>query len=155
MKQREIPQAPIVTRMQDEDLDAVIEFGLSTPELQTGTGSPQFYSKETLSRWINSPNGILLIAKVDGQFAGFSITAYNPDSRDGYIHCITTVDTHRGTGLGRRLLEQTLSQLEHVGCNHVYCLVRTNNKKTQSFFKKNGFEIGKAFHYVERMLPRP
>lgn len=58
-----------ISRMTETDLDEVIAMGLATPEIQTGTDSPQFYYKETLQRWIQSTNGILLVARVDGNLS--------------------------------------------------------------------------------------
>ncbi len=142
-----------IEKMKLEYLDSVIELGLSTPELQTGTKAPQFYSKETLKNWIKSVNGILLTALVKDNFAGFSITAYNPDSRDGYIHFIAIRDEYRRIGIGSKLLIYTLNELEKLGCNHVYGLVQIGNESTKKFMRNHGFEIGEAFNYVQRVLP--
>lgn len=142
-----------IKRMEPKYLDSVIELGLSIPELQTGTSAPQFYSKETLNKWVKSINGILLTALVEDTFAGFSITAYNPDSRDGYIHFIAIKDNYRRIGVASKLLAYTLSELEKLGCNHVYGLVQINNESTKKFMRNHGFEIGEAFNYAQRALP--
>ena len=140
-----------VEKMKPEHLDWVIELGLSTSEFQTGTDAPQFYSKETLSRWIKGPNGVLLTALVNNNFAGFSITGYNPDSRDGYIHCIVVNGSYRKKGIGGNLLENTLSELKTKGCNHIFALVKEDNDDTKRFFERHNFEIGGAFNYTERV----
>lgn len=144
-----------IRRMQQTDIEKVAELGSSLEELQTGTESPQFYSEETLSRWIKSPNGILLVAEVKGVFAGFSLTAYNPDSRDGYIHTICVAPEFGRQYIGSHLLEKTLIELhEKTDCNHVYGLIRPTNKPSKKLFEKHGFIVGKTFSYVDRELPQ-
>ena len=142
-----------IERMKSEYLDNVIDLGLSTPELRTGTNASQFYSKKTLTNWIKSEKGILLTAMMEDNFAGFSITAYNPDSRDGYIHFIAIKEKYRRMGIASKLLTYTLDELEKLGCNHVYSLVNMNNENTKKFFKNHNFEIGETFSYVQRTLP--
>jgi ribosomal protein S18 acetylase RimI-like enzyme len=150
----EQPLRADITKMQEGDLDQVISLSSSSTELQTGTNSPQFYSRETLSRWIQSLNGILLVAKVNDVFAGFSITAYNPDSRDGYIHTVDVAPQFQSKGIGSQLIDKTLVELERTDCNHVYCLIQPTNESSKALFSKFGFEVGEAFNYVERELPR-
>ena len=140
--------------MNSEHLDEVIQLGLNTPEFHTGTTVPQFYSKLTLEKWVQSPHGVLLVAFIEDNFAGFSLTAYNPDSRDGYIHCVALKKEYQWKKLGSQMLEYTLAELEKMGCNHVFGLVQTNNQETLKFMRKHGFEVGEPFHYVQRTLPR-
>lgn len=143
-----------VRKMETKDLDEVIALGLSTPEIQTGTASPQFYFRETLERWIQSPNGILLVAEDSGRIAGFRIASYNPDSRDGHLNVTIVRKEYRRSGIGSKLLDETLTRLEELGANHVYCQVQEDNEDTLQFFRKHGFEIGRKFFRVEQNLPR-
>lgn len=143
-----------VRKMEARDLDQVIKIGLSTPEIQTGTGSPQFYFRETLENWIQSPNGILLVAEDARRIIGFRIASYNPDSRDGHLHVTAVKEQYRRLGIGSKLLDDTLNRLEELGANHVYCEVQEDNENTLRFFRKHGFEIGNKFYRVERNLPR-
>lgn len=142
-----------ILKMKIEYLDRVIKLGFSTSEFQTGTETPQFYSKQTLAKWINSPNGILLVAKSSGdEFAGFSITAYNPDSRDAYVDCIVVVDKFRRKGVGDKLLAKTFEELKNTDCNHIYCLVEQYNGISKRFFEKHDFKTGNLFYYTDKML---
>ena len=143
-----------VRKMEAKDLGEVITLGLSTSEIQTGTASPQFYFRETLERWIKSPNGILLVAKDRGRIAGFRIASYNPDSRDGHLHVTVVREEYRRSGIGSKLLDETLTRLEELGANHVYCEIQEDNEVTLEFFRKHGFEIGSKFFRVERNLLR-
>ncbi len=142
-----------IRAMEASDLDAVIEMGTSTAEFDTSTDSPQFYSRETLERWIASPNGVLLVAESGSEVIGFRLAAFNPDSRDGYLHTIAVKQSYRDQGIGTQLMTETLRRLESLGCNHVVGLVQEGNDSTLGFLRKNGFDIGAKFHYCDVSLP--
>jgi ribosomal protein S18 acetylase RimI-like enzyme len=146
--------AVTIRAMEMGDLDAVIEFGTSTAEFDTSTDSPQFYSRATLEKWISSPNGVLLVAQSGPEVVGFRLAAYNPDSRDGYLHTIAVKQAYRNQGIGTQLMAETLRRLEAMGCNHVVALVQEGNDSTLGFLRKNGFGIGGKFHYCDVSLPQ-
>lgn len=143
-----------IRSMEARDLDSVIVMGTSTEEFDTGTESPQFYSRATLEKWIQSPNGVLLVAEYNTEIVGFRLAAYNPDSRDGYLHTIMVKKEFRGKGIGGLLMDETLRRLMALGCNHVVALVQEGNDSTLGFLRSNGFDIGGKFHYCDVTLPR-
>ena len=136
------------------ELDEVINLALNTQEFQTGTESPNFFYKKTLIKWIKSKkkNGILLVAKKNKEVIGFMITSYNVDSREAYMHTIVVKKKYRNIGAGGKLLKQTLIKLKKLGCNHIFGVVKENNKSTLKYLQKHGFSIGKRFKYVDKML---
>ena len=155
-KKEGISPQSMIAPMTIEDVEQVMEIGFQTPEFQTGTGAPQFYSKEALERMLNSKDCILLTARVDGKLAGFVLTTIMPASRDAYIHSVVVSKAFRRQGIASQLLEETLTNLEKrvEDCNRVYCDVRTDNKISERLFRQHGFTIGETFHYSELMLPR-
>lgn len=155
-KSADLSPKPAVTirAMELRDLDAVIALGTSTAEFDTSTESPQFYSRATLEKWISSPNGVLLVAESGPDVIGFRLAAYNPDSRDGYLHTIAVKQAYRNQGVGTQLMAETLRRLEVLGCNHVVALVQEGNESTLGFLRKNGFDVGGKFHYCDVSLPR-
>lgn len=138
-----------ISKMSTSDIDEVIKLGLSTREIQTGTSSPQFYSKETLSKWVNSPTDALLVAKKGTELVGFSLAAYNPYSRDGYLHVKIVNENYRKEGIGSKLLEKTIELFKKQGCNHIFATVKPDNISTLNLLRKHGFEVGEQFNYVE------
>jgi ribosomal protein S18 acetylase RimI-like enzyme len=134
------------------DLNRVEKIGLKTAEFKTGTSAPQFYSYRTLKGWVKSKKGILLVAEMNGKMVGFGITAYNPDSRDGYIHCLINFSKNRKRGVGKVLIKETLDSLTGMGCNHVFALVKNWNDPAQNLFSRAGFEVGDLFRYCEKTL---
>ena len=141
-----------IRRMRKEDVDEVIKLAINTKEIKTGTGSPQFYSKKTLLKWINGPSDILLVAKKQGNVVGFSLAAYNPYSRDGYLHVSVVREENREEGIGSEMLKTTLETMARQGCNHVFAMAKPDNVPILNLLRKHGFEVGEQFNYVERTL---
>ena len=139
-----------------KDVEKVMEIGFNTPEFETGTGAPQFYSREALERMVKSEDCIMLTARVEGELAGFIMTTIMPASRDAYIHTIVVKRSLRKQGIASQLLEEALTRIEKrpEDCNHVYCDIRTDNEISERFFRKHGFTIGETFHYADLMFPR-
>ncbi len=146
--------------MQENDLLWVVELGQNTPEFKTGTEAAQFYSVGTLERWIKDPNGVTLIAEIEGKRTGFLLGYYMEGPNDGYINCIVVDETHRREGVGSALQEKALTEFEKKGpeghrCNHVFCVVNESDKLMFNLMKKMDFDFSETnFRYVETMLPR-
>lgn len=148
-----------IRNMQQKDLDWVVQLGLSTPEFKTGTESAQFYSFDSLQRWIKDPNGVTLVAETEDQKTGFLLGYYLTGPNDGYINCIVVGQKFRGRGVGELLQESALDAFESKGskdhkCDHVFCVVGEGDNPMLGLMRKAGFEIGRKFHYVDIMLPR-
>lgn len=150
---------PKIRKMMEEDLEWIIQTGVNTPEFKTGTGVIQFYSKDTLKRWINDDNGITLVAEIDDQKAGFLLGYYMSEPNDGYVNCTVVDQDHRRRGIGRILQEIALNEFSQMGieghkCDHVFCVVNETDEAMLRLKKEVGFEVGDKFHYVEIMLPK-
>jgi len=148
-----------VRQMRENDLDWVIELGQETPEFKTGTEAVQFYSHESLSRWVDDLNGVTLVAEVEGKLAGFLLGYYMAGPNDGYINCTVVDKEFRRRGLGEMLQDSALAEFEGKGpeghkCDHVFCVVSETDEPMLNLKRKVGFEVGSKFYYVETMLPR-
>lgn len=148
-----------ITKMSPTDIDEVITMGLNTPEFQTGTEAAQFYSKETLERWVGHEDGVTIVSRVEKKLAGFFLGYYMEGPNDGYMNCIAVASEYRNQGIGGQLLESALSEFEQKGvgnirCDHVFGVTEEDNMETLQFLEKHGLQKGKKFYYVETMLPR-
>ena len=74
-----------VQKLSKEDIPEVVSLGLSTQELHMQDETPIYYTKEDLERFIQSSNDIALVAKVDGNFAGYRLATFNPYLREAYL----------------------------------------------------------------------
>jgi len=141
--------------LKEEDITTLRSIGLNIPEFSVGTETPSFYSEEALRRMSQSPDCIVLVAKVKDEIAGFILTSLLVPARDAYIHTVAVTEKYRKQGLAGELLERTLSEIKsrQPEVNHVFTDIQTENGPSLSLFKKYGFEIGREFHYVDMMLP--
>ncbi|WKZ57077.1 MAG: GNAT family N-acetyltransferase [Bdellovibrionota bacterium] len=144
-----------VDEMLSADLAEVIALGESIPEFRTETEAAQFYSRETLERWLTEPTGVALVSRDGGVVVAFVLAQYMPASRDGYLNVITVAESLRGKGgLAEGLLERAFQILERKGCDHVFGSVQDSNERALRFFEKRGLQRGDTFRYVEAMLQR-
>jgi|SRR3989304_7083499 len=151
---------PISVRvMQENDLEWVTDLGQNTPEFKTETSAAQFFSLETLRRWVKDPNGVTLVAEIDGQSVGYLLGFYMTGPNDSYINCTVVEGKYRGKGVGHELLNKALEEFSQKGpeshkCDHVFCFVKEDDEAMLNLKRDVGFEIGAKGHYVEIMLPR-
>lgn len=127
-------------------------------EVDTGTGAPQAYSRETLTSAIEEPkDSILLVAlSEDREVIGFSLSSILSDLKDAYLHSLVVDQSFRGQGVARALVGRTLDMLEQTtGVNHPFCVVKTSNIASQGLLESEGFARGEEpFYYYDRTLPR-
>ena len=142
----------VIRKMRQADIPDVIELGEETPEIKTGTSLPQFYGREMLMRWIKRRQSILLVAEVDGLFAGFRIADYNPAAQSGYLEMIAVKNKFRNQGVGKKLTEETLRRLKKMGCDNVWCIIQAKNKRAQAIYESYGFVRGDPFFAYEKKL---
>ena len=138
-----------IRAMTPGDIPEVIALGLITPELQDHEESA-FFSHEQLLRAMGSPDDLYLVATANGQFAGFSITTYNPHSRIGYLMDISIKAPFRKSGIGKMMLDHILEKLKALNCEWYWCLVHEDNLKMQSIMQRRGFAKGRKFFVMDR-----
>ena len=143
-----------VEQMSEHDIEQVIAIGTTTSEFNTGTNAQQFYGTQTLKRWVKDPNGVTLVAKIGDNFTGFALGYYMTGPNDGYINCIVVDPGYRKKGIGKILLQQVLSGFKSKSerCNHIFCVVESDNTRALNFFRSQGLEIGREFRYLEKMI---
>ena len=143
----------IIDQMSETDVENVIALGLQIPEFRTGTDAQQFYSAQTLRKWVTDKNGVTLVAKKEDQIVGFALGYYMSGPNDGYLNCIVVLPEYRRNSIGKMLLQEALSQFKSKGrCNHVFGVVKADNARAVGFFRRQGLKVGETFRYIEMML---
>lgn len=141
-----------VRRMRPEDVGAVMALGIKTIEIQTGSDLEQFYSQESLLRWLRRRDSILLVAYVGSDFAGFRLADYNPANRLAYLEMVAIHPAFRMQGVWRALFNKTIKILRDKGCEQVWCIVREDNDAMQAILKREGFSPGTVFRSYEKNI---
>ena len=89
------------------------------------------------------PAYFALVAERGGEGLGLALYFYTFSTWRGrrgvYIQDLHVVETERGSGLGRRLVEAVAAHARRDGCTHLRLAVALDNKKARGFYKKLGF----------------
>jgi ribosomal protein S18 acetylase RimI-like enzyme len=80
---------------------------------------------------------MFLVAEVDDGIAGTVMAGY--DGHRGWIHHLAVADAHRGSGLGRALVERAETALSSLGCPKVQLQVRPDNTGVVEFYERLGY----------------
>lgn len=62
------------------------------------------------------------------------------DGRRGWVYHLAVATTYRGTGVGKRLVEECLSGLRQAGIRRAIILVAGDNPVGRKFWLRNGWE---------------
>ena len=112
----------------------------------------QGFSQEldTLSQMYGAPRGVLLLGKIDGGLAG--CVAVRPiDASACELKRLYVRSRHRGTGLGRRLMEAALQAARELGYTRVRLDTLPQMAAAQRLYESLGFLDIPAYH--EKPLP--
>lgn len=84
-------------------------------------------------------------------FLGFSTFSAQPRLN---VHDLCVLRTHRGQGIGRRLLQAVLDTARGAGCSAVTLEVRGDNEVAQRLYRSLGFgDTSVPMSFWERKLP--
>lgn len=92
---------------------------------------------EPIQRLLERSPGISLVAERDGVIVGSVLGSQ--DTRRGYVHHLVVAPTARGTGLGRRLMEEVLARFAAAGIPKVHLFVLKTNPDVESFYRHLGW----------------
>lgn len=112
--------------------------------LPAGRSTPHHYA-EFLGSQLDDPDVVVLVAEQGRQVIGYTFAAmegYDYKSLRGpagLLHDILVDPDHRGHGIGRRLLDETLSILRQRGARQIVLSTADRNEAAQRLFARMGF----------------
>lgn len=142
-----------ITNITNDEVFAVRELGLNTPELHIQNGEPDYYSVEMLQSFITSPHDIYLAAYVDNVFAGYFLVSYNPYLKEAYLIDLVIKQEFRGLGITSQFFIELAEKLKERGCQWAWALVHQDNDKMMEIFKNKGFIKGRSFTFYFKDAP--
>jgi ribosomal protein S18 acetylase RimI-like enzyme len=93
------------------------------------------------------PSKLVLLAEYKGEYVGLSNSFINFGTFAGKpfinIHDIVVLDTYRGLGIGRKMMEAIDAKAQKLGCGKITLEVRDDNLTAQQLYKSMGFDEGK------------
>jgi ribosomal protein S18 acetylase RimI-like enzyme len=95
------------------------------------------------------PTSTILAAREDGRIVGTVMAGY--DGHRGWLYYVAVSAAHRGTGLGRALVEAAEQWLAAQGARVIRLMVRGENKAVTAFYEALGYEDGEMIVMGKRL----
>jgi ribosomal protein S18 acetylase RimI-like enzyme len=138
-----------ITSLSEDDLPAAIMLWRTTP----GIGLAPDETPEMLRRYLLRNPGISSAAHdADGRLAGAVLGGH--DGRRGCLYHLAVAESHRNRGIGRALVERTLSELAAAGIAKASLFVYADNDTGNSFWRRIGWTEREDLGLFQRALTR-
>ena len=100
-------------------------------------------SREEIAGYLQRNPGLSRVAEQDGAIIGAVLCGH--DGRRAWFNHLAVARTHRGRGIGRRLLDDCVRGLRAAGIKRALILVSADNAMGHEFYLRNGWEDIAAF----------
>ena len=99
------------------------------------------FTQTEIAHLLEDPNAISLIARVDGEIAGFTIGLIHDygKTRAGHVYTIDVAIKYRRRGVGLRLLKELEQVFIKGGVKICYLEARFDNMAAQELYRKHGY----------------
>ena len=110
-------------------------------EIERECFTTEAFTKEQIAYLLQNPNAVSLVAKIDGETAGFIIglTYRGNKVRIGHIYTVDIAVKHRRKGIGLRLLNELEQIFVENGVETCYLEVRIDNVAARELYRKQGY----------------
>jgi ribosomal protein S18 acetylase RimI-like enzyme len=81
---------------------------------------------------------LLIVAEDQGAICGTVMAGY--DGHRGWIYSLAVAPQNRGSGIGRKLVEEAEQRLRDIGCGKVNLQVRASNRTVIGFYQALGYQ---------------
>lgn len=107
-------------------------------------------SREGIERFLNRNPNTSFVAEANGTIIGVLLAGH--DGRRGYIYHMSVDENCRKQGIGKQLVEKSLSALKKEGINKAALLVFNRNEIGNAFWEKQGFVAREDIIYRNKEL---
>ncbi len=127
-----------IRTMRSADLPQVMLIELSTFTMP--------WSEATFRGLLRRRDSDLIVADIKGDIAGYAVFWAVMDQ--GELGNVAVDESHRGKGIGTRLIEAVLERATERGVHEIFLEVRKSNTGAQELYKTFGFfEVGRRKNY--------
>ncbi len=124
-----------VTRaFRESDYDTVVELWQTAEGVEVAEGD----SREEIAAYLKRNPNLSRVAEDGGKLVGAVLCGH--DGHRGIIYHLAVAPSHRGQGIGRKLIEEGLAGLRACGIVRVILLVAKDNEGGVKFWRSLGFE---------------
>jgi ribosomal protein S18 acetylase RimI-like enzyme len=138
--------APVLRAMTPADYDAV----LALWQASEGVGLNESDTREAVAVYLARNPGFSLVAEKDGATAGAVLCGH--DGRRGYLHHLAVARQHRGRGLGRALVEESLTRLRAHGITKCNIFLYAGNSAGRAFWRREGWVLREDLIVVQKSV---
>jgi ribosomal-protein-alanine N-acetyltransferase len=127
-----------IRTMRSADLPQVMLIELSTFTMP--------WSESTFRGLLRRRDSDLFVADIKGEIAGYAVFWAVMDQ--GELGNVAVDESHRGKGIGTKLIQAVLDSAGERGVREIFLEVRKSNTKAQELYKTFGFsEAGRRKNY--------
>ncbi len=119
-------------------------------EIESECFKEEAFTKSQIARLLGDYNSISLVARVEGQIAGFVIGVIYADRKalHGHIYTIEVLPAYRRRGIGEKLLLEIESVFRQKDVEASSLEVREDNAAAIGLYRKLGYDtVGKLKNY--------
>jgi ribosomal protein S18 acetylase RimI-like enzyme len=95
-------------------------------------------TRKEISAYLLRNPGLSRVAEENGTMVGALLCGH--DGRRGYIYHLAVAPTHHGKGIGKRLVQECVTQLRGAGIVRALIFVAGDNAGGHTFWLRNGWE---------------
>lgn len=127
--------------MTADDYDSVAKLWTSSG----GVGVNPDDSKENISKYLQRNPNTSFVAVENSKIVGAILSGH--DGYRGFIHHTAVSSSHRGKGIGTKLVNAAIDAIRNEGINKVVLVVFKTNALGNSFWEKQGFAAREDLYY--------
>ena len=86
------------------------------------------------------PESVLVEHSQDGEYAGCAVGLFRPNPAVGWVLSVDIVESFRGHGLGRILVQHLLSVFRNMELREIIAIIDPSNVASEALFSSLGFE---------------
>jgi ribosomal protein S18 acetylase RimI-like enzyme len=105
---------------------------------------------DQIRRFLERNPGLSTVAESEGRLVGTALCGH--DGRRGFIYHLAVDQNARARGVGRRLVEQSLTNLKEAGLTRCHIVVYAHNTAGQKFWEHIGFTARKELLICSSLL---
>ena len=122
-----------IREMLISDYEAVIALWKETEHLSLRDAD----SKHSIDLYLERNKGLSFVASQENEIVGAILVG--TDGRRGYLQHLSVSSEHRGKGIGKSLVSESISALSLMGISKTHLFVLNENVKAQVFYRKCGW----------------
>ena len=127
--------------MTADDYDSVAKLWNSS----RGVGVNDDDSKENISKYLLRNPDTSFVAVENGEIIGAVLAGH--DGYRGFIHHTAVSASHRGLGIGTKLVNAAVDAIRKEGINKIVLVAFKTNILVNSFWERQGFAVREDLYY--------